>query len=67
MLSVANTRGERRITVIPQGIQRDISWDTPWRSATKRTKEGWNAGAGHPAGGGGRLWGSGGLAHELRR
>lgn len=43
MLSVGNTRAERRITVTPQGIQRDVAWDVPWRSATKRTPQGWNA------------------------
>lgn len=43
MLSAANTRAERRVTVTPHGIEREFNWDMPWRSAVRRTAAGWNA------------------------
>ncbi len=43
MLSAANTRAERRVTVTPHGVEREHGWDMPWRSATRRTTRGWNA------------------------
>ena len=38
-LSIANVRAEQRVT----SVRKDVDWDTPWRSATKRTDSGWNA------------------------
>lgn len=40
MLSFANVRNERRIGA---DFGRDIGWSTPWRSVTRRTKDGWVA------------------------
>lgn len=41
MLSVANVRGERRVT--NYGASKDKSWNVPWRSGTTITKTGWQA------------------------
>ncbi len=39
LLSFANMRAERRVTL----TGRDAGWDTPWRSATGRREGGWTA------------------------
>ena len=41
MLSAFNARSERRIAA--KGYAKDFSWNYPWRSATKRTDQGWQA------------------------
>ncbi|MBI3948349.1 MAG: hypothetical protein HY321_20710 [Armatimonadetes bacterium] len=38
-LSFANVRAERRVA----GGESDSAWDVPWRSATRRSGEGWQA------------------------
>jgi len=41
MLSAFNARSERQIAA--KGFAKDFSWSYPWRSATKRTADGWQA------------------------
>jgi len=43
-LSFANARDEKRVA----GVEREVVWDMPWRSATRTSQQGWTAEAAIP-------------------